>query len=152
MKLTKNFSLSEFEKSNTALRLGIDNSLPEKYLLSLQGLAENVLQPVRDKFGPVIISSGYRSPELNQAIKGSDASQHSKGEAADFEVPGVPNKEVAEWISENCRFDQLILEFYTPEDPNSGWIHCSFNLEYCRYEILTAVKENGKTKYIKGLL
>lgn len=152
MKLTKNFSLSEFEKSNTALRLGIDNSIPEEYVLRLQGLAENVLQPVRDHFGPVIVSSGYRSPELNKAIKGSSKSQHCSAEAADFEVPGVSNKEVAQWIVDNCRFDQLILEFYDPEDPNSGWIHCSFSLEYCRYETLTATKENGKTKYIKGLL
>lgn len=151
MNLTKNFALSEFEKSDTAIKKGIDNSIPQEYVLSLQGLAENVLQPVRDKFGPVIITSGYRSPALNKAIGGSQTSQHSKGEAADFKVRGFSNLEVAKWIKENCTFDQLILEFYDPEDENKGWIHCSFSLEHCRYDTLTASKVDGKTVYTKGL-
>ena len=151
MKLSKNFSLSEFEKSQTATRLGIDNSIPEDRILSIQALVENVLQPVRDRFGPVIISSGYRSPELNKAIGGSSKSQHSKAEAADFEVPGVSNKELAEWIEKNCRFDQLILEFYTPGDPNSGWVHCSMSLEHNRKETLTASRVDGKVVYTRGL-
>jgi len=78
---------------------------------------------VRDKFGPVIISSGYRSKELNAAIGGSVTSQHSIGEAADFEVPGLDNKKLADWIKDNLKFDQLILEFYKDGDPNSGWVH-----------------------------
>ena len=151
MRLTANFTLAEFEKSQAATRLGIPNSVPEDKILSLQALAENVLQPVRDHFGPVIITSGYRSPELNEAIGGSSTSQHSQAEAADFEVIGVSNKEVAHWIADNCLFDQLILEFYTPGDPNSGWVHCSFDLEVCRKQVLTASRIEGKTVYAQGI-
>lgn len=151
MRLTANFTLAEFEKSQAATRLGINNSVPDEKVIRLQALAENVLQPVREHFGPVIITSGYRSPELNEAIGGSSRSQHSKAEAADFEVIGVSNKEVAHWIIDNCNFDQLILEFYTPGDPNSGWIHCSFNLEKCRKQVLTASRIDGKTVYATGI-
>ena len=81
---------------------------------------------MREHFGkPVAISSGYRSPELCEAIGSSAKSQHAKGEAADFEIPGVDNMQLAMWISKNTKFDQLILEYYEPGDPNSGWVHCS---------------------------
>jgi len=149
MKISKNFTLKEFEKSQAALRLGISNSIPQELIPSITALATNVLQPVRDAFGPVIITSGYRSPELNTAIGGSIKSQHSKAEAADFEVIGFSNLEVAEWLFTK-NFDQLILEFYEPGDPNSGWIHVSYS-ETNRNEALTAYKENGRTVYKRGL-
>jgi len=107
-----------------------------------------ILQPIRDHFGQVVsVSSGYRSPELCVAIGSSTKSQHAKGEAADFEIFGVSNKELADWIDENLDYDQLILEYWKESDPNSGWIHCSFNTQGNRKQYLRAYKENGSTKY-----
>ena len=147
MKLTKNFSLGEMTKSQTALRRGIDNTPTPDKLDPLILLCQKVLQPVRDHFDrPVTITSGYRSPELCAAIGSKITSQHTKGQAADFEVPGVSNMEVAQWIADNCEFDQLILECYT--GGNTGWIHCSYVHEP-RKELLTYDRENG---YRKGLL
>ena len=147
MKLTKNFSLQEMTKSQTALRKGIDNTPTPDKIEPLTLLCEKVLQPVRDHFDrPVIITSGYRSPELCVAIGSKVTSQHTKGQAADFEVPGVSNMEVAQWIADNCEFDQLILECFT--GGNTGWIHCSYVHEP-RKELLTYDRENG---YRKGLI
>ena len=99
------------------------------------------------------VTSGYRSAKLNAAIGGSSKSQHSKGEAADFEITGLDNYELAEWIQSFIpEFDQLILEFYTSGDQNSGWIHCSYSREKNRKQVLTANKENGKTVYHNGLV
>lgn len=150
MKLSKNFGLAEFTKSQAALRLGLDNSPSIRTTQSLRLLCESVLQPVRDYFGPVVISSGYRSLQLNKAIGGSKTSQHCQGEAADFECPGHSNYDVAAWISKNLPFDQLILEFYTQGEPSSGWIHVSYKNDY-RKNLLTATKESGKTIYRKGI-
>ena len=147
MKLTKNFSLGEMTKSQTALRRGIDNTPTPDKIDPLILLCQKVLQPVRDHFDrPVTITSGYRSPELCAAIGSKVTSQHTKGQAADFEVPGVSNMEVAQWIADNCEFDQLILECFT--GGNTGWIHCSYVHEP-RKELLTYDRENG---YRKGLL
>ena len=116
-------------------------------------LAETVLQPIRDHFGkPVVISSGYRSPELCEAIGSSTKSQHARGEAADFEIMGVDNMQLAMWINKNTDFDQLILEFYEPGDPNSGWVHCSAVREGSRAQVLKASKVEGRTKYENILL
>ena len=126
MKLSKNFSLGEMTKSQTATRKGIRNEPSTEHVENLIHLAETVLQPVRDHFGKaVVISSGYRSPALCEAIGSSAKSQHARGEAADFEIPGVDNKELATWISKNCNFDQLILEFYNESDPNSCLLYTS---------------------------
>lgn len=152
MKLSENFSLAEFTKSQTAIRMGIDNTPGEEHLENAKALFENVVQPVREKFGPTVINSGYRGPALNEAVGGSSKSQHCKGQAVDIEVPGVPNAEVAEWIEENLDFDQLILEFYTPGIPDSGWVHVSYNGDANRKSVLTAMKENGKTVYKQGLI
>jgi hypothetical protein len=147
MKLTKNFSLQEMTKSQTALRKGIDNTPTPDKIEPLTLLCEKVLQPVRDHFDrPVTITSGYRSPELCVAIGSKVTSQHTRGQAADFEVPGVSNMEVAQWIADNCEFDQLILECFT--GGNTGWIHCSYVHEP-RKELLTYDRENG---YRKGLI
>ena len=153
MRLSKNFLLAELIKSQTATRKGIDNEPSEEHINNLIHLAETVLQPIRDEFGrPVVISSGYRSPELCEAIGSSAKSQHAKGEAADFEVPGMDNMQLAMWISRNTKFDQLILEFYEPGDPNSGWVHCSAVKEGSRAQVLKATKVEGKTKYENILL
>jgi len=152
MKLSENFSLAEFTKSQTAIRMGIDNTPGEEHLENAKALFENVVQPVREQFGPTTINSGYRGPALNEAVGGSSKSQHCRGQAVDIEVPGVPNAEVAEWIEENLDFDQLILEFYTPGIPDSGWVHVSYNGDANRKSVLTAMKENGKTVYKQGLI
>lgn len=152
MKLSENFSLAEFTKSQTAIRMGIDNTPGEEHLENAKALFENVVQPVREQFGPTTINSGYRGPALNEAVGGSSKSQHCRGQAVDIEVPGVPNAEVAAWIEENLDFDQLILEFYTPGIPDSGWVHVSYNGDSNRKSVLTAMKENGKTVYKQGLV
>jgi hypothetical protein len=102
----------------------------------------------------VRINSSYRSPKLNAAVGGSAKSQHCNGEAIDFEIDGLPNPELAKWVSKNCEFDQIILEFYNPkEGPNSGWVHASYTAKGVnRHQIMTAVMENGKTVYKPGFL
>ena len=152
MKLSKNFTLEEYTKSQTALRLGIDNKPGYEHLDKAVKLFENVVQKVRDHFGVTVINSGYRGPELNKAIGGSEKSQHCKGEAVDIECPGTSNYVVAKWIEDNLDFDQLILEFYTPGEPNSGWVHVSYVGEGNRKQSLTAMKEDGKTVYKPGLI
>lgn len=153
MNLSKNFTLSEFTKSQTALRNGIDNTPKGEHLEAAKALFEKVVQPVRDKFGPTSINSGYRGPELNKAVGGSATSQHVNGEAVDIEVPGVANGTVAQWIKDNLDFDQLILEFYTPGIPDSGWVHVSYKRNGGnRKQVLTAMKEDGKTVYKPGLV
>jgi hypothetical protein len=147
MELSPNFTLAELTKSQTAERKGIDNYPESSHIENLKLLAENILQPIRDKFGPFIVSSGYRSPELCVAVGSTIKSQHAKGQAADFEVPGIDNLELAEWVQDNLDFDQLILECYMPGNPNSGWVHCSI-ADKPRGEVLTYVKGVG---YSKGL-
>lgn len=149
MKLGPNFSLSEFTRSGTASRRGIRNDPPAAVIDRLVGLVEAVLQPVRDHFGrPVVVTSGYRCPELNEAVGSAGSSQHTTGEAADFTVSGVPNPEVARWIERNCRFDQLILEF--PERAGGGWIHCSV-VPRSRGAVMTANRTPGGTRYAPGI-
>ncbi len=152
VRLSKNFTLQEFTKSQTAERRGIDNTPVEGHLENAKALFENVVQPVRDNFGVTVINSGYRSGDLNYAIGGSNTSQHCKGQAVDIECPGTPNYDVAKWIEENLDFDQLILEFYTPGIPDSGWVHVSYKSEDNRKGVLTAMKENGKTVYKANLI
>ena len=101
MKLSKNFSLAEIEHSNTAKRLGIKNEMSEEHLANMQNLIDNLIQPLRDGIGPIRISSGYRSPQLNKAIGGSTRSQHSKAEALDLQFwkdGQMCNKEIYDWV------------------------------------------------------
>lgn len=153
--LTEHFHLSEFMVSQTAQRRGIDMTVPPELVPRLILLCENVLEPVRRQFGPVVVSSGWRPPKLNRIIGGSDSSQHSLAEAGDFEVPGVSNVTVAQWISRNCSFDQLILEFVEQGKPNSGWVHASYRKGRLRQNTLTARRVRGvfgmKTIYLPGL-
>ena len=152
MNLTRNFTLEELVKSETALRKGLDNTPDEGSVRNLTALAENVLQPVRDAFGKgVKVNSGYRHPDVNAAVGGSRTSDHCKGMAADIEIPGVANHELATWIEQHLKFTQVILEFYTKGIPDSGWVHVSYDPSNLKCQTLTAVKQDGKTVYLPGL-
>jgi zinc D-Ala-D-Ala carboxypeptidase len=153
MNLTTNFSLAEMIKSETALRHDMDNTPGETEIENLKRLCEQVLQPVRNHYAKgVKVNSGYRHPEVNAKVGGSKTSDHCKGQAADIEIPGVPNAELAQWIAENLTFTQVILEFYTQGVPDSGWVHVSYDPANLKKQTLTAVKKDGKTVYLPGLV
>ena len=128
MQLSKNLSLQEAIKSNTATRLGIDNRPEQWEINNLRAVAENVFQPLRDHFGvPIGVSSGYRSKALNKAIGGSKYSQHMIGEALDIDADiygKVTNAEIFNYIKNNLEWDQMIWEFGDDEEPN--WVHVSY--------------------------
>lgn len=149
MKLAANFSLAEAVKSQTALRCGIENTPNDTQITCLKQVAEKILQPVRNHFGiPFSPSSWFRSPALCTQIGSKTTSQHAKGQAADFEVPGVSNYDLALWITENLEFDQLILEHWKPGVPSAGWVHCSYvGTGENRKEIL---RYDG-SRYLRGL-
>ncbi|MBP1532333.1 MAG: DUF882 domain-containing protein [Alphaproteobacteria bacterium] len=130
IKLSANFTLYELIHSETAYYRNIFNVPDETGIEKLRLVCENVLQKVREHFGrSVRVNSGYRSPRLNAAIKGSAKnSQHMKCEAADFEIIGMDNFELAKWVQKNLVFDQVILEFHgdDSDDPNDGWVHTSY--------------------------
>ena len=147
MQLSKHFTLEEMEKSQTATRKGIKNKAGAGEIKNLGDLCYEILEPVRIKFDkPVTITSGYRSPQLSEAIGSKSTSQHCTGNAVDMEVIGVSNLEVALWIENHCDFDQLILEYWTGEG-NSGWIHVSYKDGSNRKQVLTF---DGKS-YKNGL-
>ena len=151
MQLTQHFDLEELTKSQTGDRLGIDNVPGAAELDCLKELCEQVLEPVRAHYGPVFINSGYRCPDLNKAVGGASTSQHCLGQAADIEVPGVPNGDLAAWIVANLNFDQVILECYRKGQPNSGWVHVSYKVYDNRKATLTATVVSGKMVYTPGL-
>ena len=152
MKLSKNFSLKELTRSQTAMRHGIDNSPTLDQLVCLTALTTAILQPIREVHGRVDINSGLRVLELNRKIGSSDSSQHVLGMAADLECPSIDNLQLAKWIEENLKFDQLILEFYEQGEPTSGWIHVSYNNQgENRGRVLTASRVDGKTQYTEGI-
>ena len=148
MKLSQNFSLRELTKSQTAERKGISNEPTEEHIENLKLLCTKILQPIRDEWGVVSISSGYRSQALCEAIGSKITSQHARGQAADFECYGIDNNKLFNWTIENVPFDQAILEFYTG-DPDSGWLHMSYNEDNNRGETLRAFRENNKVVYQK---
>jgi len=148
-KLSENFRLGELTKSNTAIRLGIDNTPTFEELENLRSLACIVLQPVREHFGITLISSGFRCQKLNAALGSSDRSQHLTGNAVDIEVPGLDNYVLATWIRDNLEFDQLILEFYDGIDPASGWVHVSYKDLGNRGQCLTINKGTVKRGLVK---
>jgi hypothetical protein len=135
MRLSKNLTLKEAIKSNTASRLGIDNTPEAWEIHNLRAVAENVFQPIRDHFGvPIGVSSGYRSKELNKAIGGSKYSQHMIGEALDIDADifgRVTNAEIFNFVKNNLEWDQMIWEFGDDKEPN--WVHISY-------------KESGKNR------
>jgi len=153
MQLTNNFSLAEMVKSDTALRHDMDNTPGEAEIANLKTLCEKVLQPVRDHFQTgVKVNSGFRHPEVNAKVGGSKTSDHCKGQAADIEIPGIANADLAVWIMDNLDYTQLILEFYTLGVPDSGWVHVSYDPANLKKQNLTATKRDGKTVYLPGLV
>lgn len=150
MRLSKHFTLGEFTKSQTATRKGISNVPNGAAIKQMMLLCDAVLEPVRAAHGPTIISSGYRSPELNAAIGGSATSKHCLGQAADIECLGIDNLTLALWIERELagKFDQLILEYHTPGDPHSGWVHVGIAHGVLRGQVLT---KEYKKPYRKGL-
>ena len=130
MQLSDHFTLSELTKSSTAERLGIANEPGSTEVENLIMVCDQILEPVRNHYGIAFApNSGFRCLDLNRAIGSSDKSQHVTGQAVDFEVPGIDNKDVALWVVDNCQFDQLILEFYKEGEPSSGWVHCSYTID-----------------------
>ena len=146
MKLSKNFSRAEIEHSNTAKRLDISNEMSEKHLEHMQGLIDNLIQPMRDAIGPISVTSGYRSPSLNRAIGGSRTSQHCKAQALDIQYWSggkMNNKIIYNWVLDSdLEFDQMINEF------DFSWIHISLKKNSNRKQVLEAYKdEDGDTAY-----
>ena len=144
MQITAHFTLSEFTRSESAKRHGVSNQPTPEHLENIKILCQRVLEPIRMKFGPINISSGYRSKVLNHYIGGSLRSQHCEGKAADLDMDdmgGVTNKQIFEYIKNELEFDQLINEF------NYGWVHVSYNAGKNRLQVLDALKVNNKTVY-----
>ena len=149
MQLSKHFKLEEFTKSMTATRKGIYNNPGAGDIKNLENVCYEILEPLRAKFEkPIIITSGYRSEELCEAIGSKKTSQHARGQAVDLEIGGIPNIKIASWLSNNVDFDQLILEYYDKDDPAGGWVHVSYNEKGAnRKQVLTY---DGK-RYENGL-
>lgn len=150
MKLSPHFTLAELTRSPTAAKYGLSNMPTPEHIENMKYVCEQILEPVRAHFGkPVRINSSYRSPELNKRIGGASKSQHCNGEAVDFEIMGLSNKVLADWIGDNLAFDQVILEFWAPNgDPNAGWVHASIKRNGAnRNQRLIAKKTGSKTTY-----
>tara|TARA_R100001369_G_scaffold79861_1_gene110001 strand:+ start:31 stop:534 length:504 start_codon:yes stop_codon:yes gene_type:complete len=149
VQLSKHFILTEMTKSMTAQRKGIDNTPGPAEIKNLGDLCYEILEPLRAHFGlPVTITSGYRSEALCEAIGSKKTSQHAKGQAVDLEINSVPNIKTAYWLQNNVDYDQLIMEFFDPEDSAGGWIHISYNEKGSnRKQVLTF---DGK-QYSEGL-
>lgn len=147
--ISENITYREAIKSNTATRLGIDNTPSEIVLENMKTIAEKVFQPLRSWVdGPIRINSFFRCEELNTAIGGSKRSQHCQGQAMDLDDVHqyATNAEMFNYIKNNLDFDQLIWEF--GDDENPDWVHVSYvDSERNRNRCLRAVKSNGKTKY-----
>ena len=156
MRLSKNFTLKELTRSNTALRLGINNEPSKEGIYKLTLLATQILQPLRDSLGALRVTSGYRSFVLSEAIGSSSRSQHCRYEAVDlqyFKRGKMDNIKIYHALKELALpFDQVILEFgdateyVDPENP--AWVHLSYTINDNRCQELVAYKDiNNKTKY-----
>lgn len=152
MKLTDDFTVYQMCKNEIALRRNMDNKPPPHIIENLKMLCVNVLQPVRNHFGaPIKVISGYRCIDVNLAVGGSRNSDHTRGIAADIEIPGFPNYDLAVWIAENCQFTELKLEMYTPAVPDSGWVHVSYNPRDLKCVSTTSIRTGGKIVIEQGL-
>lgn len=148
MKVSEHFALAEFTRSESAKRHGVSNEPTPEHLENLKVLCEKVLEPIRVKFGPINISSGYRSKALNHYIGGSLNSQHCEAKACDIDMDGMggaSNTEIFNFIKDTLDFDQLIWEFGDNNKPD--WCHVSYNKGKNRKQVLRALKVNGKTAY-----
>jgi len=146
--ITQHFRLSEFTDSDMAVRLGIDNRPPPDVLATLRNVLIPGMQAVRNILGkPVFVTSGYRSPALNAAVHGAQASQHLTGHACDFRCPEFgPVVEVCAQLvtqMQRLKFDQLIFE--------GSWCHISFSARP-RNQVLTAHFDAGRVTYTSGLV
>lgn len=151
MKISEHISYNEATKSATAVKKGIVNCPNGTELQNMQTLAEKVFEPLRAALGnkPLRITSFFRSIKLNELIGGSRTSQHCKGQAMDIDADNshTTNKEVFMYIADNLDFDQLIWEF--GDNLNPDWVHVSYVSEHQnRKQILKAIRQNGKVKYI----
>lgn len=137
MKLSEHFSLEEFEHSDTAIRYDIENKAPDFVINNLKELCENVLEPLRSRLDmPIKILSGFRCHELNSAVGGVNNSQHLTGNASDITIEGMTHPDLFKFIRDNLSFDQLILEHVKENNPNSGWVHVSWNGDRNRNQCL----------------
>lgn len=150
LQLSPHFTLAEFVASATAKARGIDNTMPAELIPAARRLCANVLEPVRQHFGAVRITSGYRCPKLTLAIGSKLDSQHCRGEAADIKIAGVSTASIAMYIRDVLPFDQLILEEVIPGQPTSGWVHVSYREGLLRRDVRTKIR--GKPGYPKGLI
>lgn len=150
--ITKNFTLSELTYSDTALKYGLSNIPSDAEYNNMKALCENVLQPLRDALNkPIKVNSCFRSSQVNAKVGGAKSSQHLCGKAADIEIIGMNNYDLACYIRDNFNFDQLILEFATnlKNDPNDGWVHVSWNGSSNRKQCLTINKLGTKLGLVK---
>ena len=132
--LTAHFSLREMCASGTAIRLGIKNEPSEEVIHRLQQLCEHVLEPLRQRFGVIRITSGYRCDRLNKAVGGVKNSQHRLGEAADIHVSNIEvGRKMFRYIKENLEFDQLLFERI--QENGACWLHVSFRAEPERIQV-----------------
>ena len=151
LQLSEHFTLQDLCSSQTASKYGISNTPNSAEIEKLRVLATEVLEKIYEKYGNVTINSGYRGASLNSLVGGTITSQHCKGEAADIEIQGVNNYDLACWIRDNLEYDQLILEFATnlESDPNSGWVHVSYKSSGNRKQLLTINNSGTKAGLIK---
>ena len=157
--LTEHFTLEELIRSDVAIRMGIDNTPTAQHKRHLILLCQHILEPVRVHFDkPVRVNSGYRCLALNMVINPLTTtvdrlSKHCLGQAADIEIDGISNYDLAVWIRDHIpAFNQVILEFYTPGQPNSGWVHVSYVHQSNKKECLTATRKDGKLVYFPSFL
>ena len=126
MNLSPHFTLAELTRTSSG-QPNVPNAAETKALVAL---CSSLLEPIRTKFGPVSIHSGFRSKAVNEAIGGAKSSQHMRGEAADFHCPGATLEHVMRWIvtESGLKYGQVILEGHTKGEPT--WIHLSLGAPY----------------------
>lgn len=144
----KYFTLTELTRSATARRLGISNTPTKAVRESLQALAENILDPLREAWGaPIVVTSGYRSPKLNKAVGGASQSQHMYGQAADIRTVSDRREDnmklLRKLIDLDLPFDKLISE-YVDSSGRPDWIHVSYSPAHRRMKMTC---KSGKYTY-----
>lgn len=126
MSLSPHFTLAEMTRTGQSALAVKNANEAHPYIPALTALCSTILEPIRARFGPVKVNSGFRGPAVNAAVGGSATSQHSKGEAVDFSVPGHACEEVIAWMREsNLPVDQCIGETRAGSGPFT-WIHASY--------------------------